>query len=70
MLDIPHGGIVCSNSPVECFLKYQDASSPKAAHIPVSRLFFLDTQSLRILNCSSHLPAYFDKSLDMIYKIR
>jgi hypothetical protein len=39
MLDMPHGGIVCSNSPVECFLKYQDASSPKAAHIPVSRLF-------------------------------
>ena len=33
-----HGGIVWFSSPVECFL-IQDASPPKAAHIPVSRLF-------------------------------
>jgi len=38
---MPHSGIVYSNSPVECFLNYQDASPPQAAHIPMSRLFLI-----------------------------
>jgi hypothetical protein len=33
-LDMPHGGIVGSVYPVECFLKYQDASPPQGGSYP------------------------------------
>jgi len=39
MLDIPHGGKIYFSSPVECFLNIKMPLPPKAAHIPVSRLF-------------------------------
>ena len=39
---MPHSGIVSFGYPVECFLKISRClSPPKAAHIPMSRLFFL-----------------------------
>jgi len=42
MLDMPHGGIIYSNSPVECFLNYQDASPPRRLISPWAA-FLLDT---------------------------
>jgi len=38
-------------------LKYQDASPPKAAHIPMSRLFFSYQKPSNIGYCSKY-PAY------------
>ena len=38
-LDMPHGGIVGFFYPVECFLIHKMPLPPKAAHIPMSRLF-------------------------------
>jgi len=67
---MPHGGIIYFNSPVECFLNIKTPLPPKAAHIPMSRLFFRYQKSSNIGYCSK-FPAYaafFDKSPDMIYK--
>ena len=54
-----HGGSVRWNSPVRMLLKISQCLSPLAAHIPVSRHFFMQL-----------ISPYFDKPPVMIYKVK
>jgi len=54
MLDMTHSGIVCLNSPVECFLNIK-MPLPQGGSYPHEPPFYLATKSLRISDIAPNI---------------